>query len=70
MQCPKCGSKERVKSGFMNGKQRYKCKSCKCNFTQSNQRGASQENKRGEKKATDGQTKEKTDNLLNPSARA
>ena len=41
MQCPKCGSKERVKSGFMNGKQRYKCKSCKCNFTQSNKRGAS-----------------------------
>ena len=41
MQCPKCGSKERVKSGFMNGKPRYKCKSCKCNFTQSNKRGAS-----------------------------
>ena len=41
MQCPKCGSKERVKSGFMNGKQRYKCNSYKCNFTQSNKRGAS-----------------------------
>ena len=24
--CPKCGKKEKVKNGFMKGKQRYKCK--------------------------------------------
>jgi transposase-like protein len=24
--CPKCGRKEKVKNGFMRGKQRYKCK--------------------------------------------
>ena len=41
MKCPKCASEEKVKSGFMNGKQRYKCKCCNCNFTQSNKRGAS-----------------------------
>jgi len=41
MKCPKCCSEEYVKSGFMNKKQRYKCKSCNCNFTQSRKRGAS-----------------------------
>ena len=35
MQCPKCESEIYVKSGFMKGKQRYKCKDCGCNFTQS-----------------------------------
>lgn len=33
MQCPKCASVEAVKNGKMNGKQRYKCKCCGCNFT-------------------------------------
>ena len=33
MTCPKCGSNKRVKSGFMNGKQRYLCKYCGCNYT-------------------------------------
>ena len=33
--CPKCGSKDRVKNGFMKGLQRYKCKSCGCNYTKS-----------------------------------
>ena len=31
--CPKCGKKEKVKNGFMKGKQRYKCKHCGCNYT-------------------------------------
>ena len=31
--CPKCGKKEKVKNGFMKGKQRYKCKCCGCNYT-------------------------------------
>ncbi len=31
--CPKCGSVERVKSGFNRGKQRYLCKNCGCNYT-------------------------------------
>jgi len=26
--CPKCGSKECVKDGIINGKQRYRCKKC------------------------------------------
>jgi transposase-like protein len=33
MNCPKCKSSEKVKSGKMNGKQRYKCKKCGCNFS-------------------------------------
>ena len=43
MQCPKCVSKEYVRSGFTRGKQRYQCRKCKCNFTQSQKRGASLE---------------------------
>ena len=35
MHCPKCHCKENTKSGFTRGKQRYKCKNCGCNFTQS-----------------------------------
>jgi hypothetical protein len=45
MHCPKCLSEDFVKSGFNKGKQRYKCRKCKCNFTQSNRRGASLERK-------------------------
>ena len=30
--CPKCGQKEKVKNGFMRGKQRYKRKNCRCNY--------------------------------------
>ena len=40
MNCPKCGSEDYVKSGFMKGKQRYKCRKCTCNFTQDHKRGA------------------------------
>ena len=35
MNCPKCRSAEAVKNGTMNQKQRYKCKNCGCNYTQS-----------------------------------
>jgi len=33
MRCPNCKSEHRVKSGFMKGHQRYKCKECGCNYT-------------------------------------
>ena len=39
MKCPKCQSKRKVKSGFTAGKQRYKCKECSCNYTQSHKKG-------------------------------
>lgn len=35
MNCPKCGCTDAVKNGTMNKKQRYKCKQCGCNYTQS-----------------------------------
>jgi len=35
MNCPKCSQAEAVKNGKMQGKQRYRCKSCGCNYTQS-----------------------------------
>ena len=35
MTCPKCACSEAVKNGKMQGKQRYRCKSCGCNYTQS-----------------------------------
>ena len=34
--CKKCWSTEYVKNGNANGNQRYKCKNCKCNFTDTN----------------------------------
>ena len=30
--CKNCGSEHTVKSGVVAGKQRYKCKKCRCNF--------------------------------------
>jgi transposase-like protein len=33
MNCPKCSCDKRVKSGFIKGVQRYKCKCCGCNYT-------------------------------------
>jgi transposase-like protein len=33
MKCPKCSSEKNVKSGFTNGRQRYKCKECSCNYS-------------------------------------
>ena len=37
--CPKCESESYVKNGKVGGKQRYKCKQCGCNFTQSHAHG-------------------------------
>jgi len=39
MQCPKCCSDKHRKNGFINKKQRYTCKECGCQFTQSHKRG-------------------------------
>lgn len=33
MKCPKCSCEERVKSGKVKDRQRYKCKKCGCNYT-------------------------------------
>jgi transposase-like protein len=33
MNCPKCSCDKSVKSGFIKGVQRYKCKCCGCNYT-------------------------------------
>jgi transposase-like protein len=33
MNCPKCASEKKVKSGFTKGRQRYKCKECGCNYS-------------------------------------
>ena len=33
MNCPKCTSNNKVKSGIVKGKQRYKCNDCGCNYT-------------------------------------
>ena len=33
LRCKGCGSGEHIKNGFMRGKQRYRCKACGLNFT-------------------------------------
>ena len=33
MNCPKCSSDSKVKAGFIDGKQRYKCRSCNYHFS-------------------------------------
>ncbi len=35
IRCPKCRGTTSVKNGIVRGLQRYKCKSCGCNYTQS-----------------------------------
>ena len=37
--CKRCGSAEQVKNGLMRGKQRYLCKECGLNFTDTPARG-------------------------------
>jgi transposase-like protein len=37
--CKGCGGVEQVKNGFMRGKQRYRCKACGLNFTDTPPRG-------------------------------
>jgi transposase-like protein len=39
LRCKGCGGEEHVKDGFMRGKQRYRCKACGLNFTDTPPRG-------------------------------
>ena len=39
LRCKGCGGEEHVKNGFMRGKQRYLCKACGLNFTDTPPRG-------------------------------
>jgi hypothetical protein len=41
LRCKRCGSEEQVKNGFMKGLQRYHCKACGLNFTETPPRGFS-----------------------------
>ena len=45
MKCKRCGSEKSVKNGFNKGNQRYKCKDCKYNYTDTPPRGFSLETK-------------------------
>jgi transposase len=42
VKCFRCGGEDCVKSGFMQGQQRYKCKSCGYHFINKPRRGRSQ----------------------------
>jgi transposase len=39
LRCKRCGSGEHVKNGGMRGKQRYRCRACGLNFTDTPPRG-------------------------------
>src|SRR5829696_1810410 len=39
LRCKRCGSEEHVKNGLMRGQQRYRCKDCGLNFTNTPARG-------------------------------
>src|SRR3954464_14898384 len=39
LRCKRCGAEEYVKNGFMKGLQRYRCKACGLNFTDTPPRG-------------------------------
>jgi transposase len=39
LRCKGCGGEKHVKNGFMRGKQRYRCKACGLNFTDTPPRG-------------------------------
>ena len=39
LRCERCGCDEQTKNGFMRGKQRYRCKDCGLNFTDTPPRG-------------------------------
>ena len=39
LRCKRCGSEEQTRNGFMRGKQRYRCKACGLNFTDTPPRG-------------------------------
>ena len=39
LRCKRCASEEHVKNGFMKGLQRYRCRACGLNFTDTPPRG-------------------------------
>src|SRR6266567_2050367 len=39
LRCKRCGGEEQVKNGLMRGKQRWRCKGCGLNFTDTPPRG-------------------------------
>ena len=39
LRCKRCGAEGHVKNGFMRGKQRYRCRACGLNFTDTPPRG-------------------------------
>ena len=39
LRCKRCGAEEHVKNGLMRGEQRYRCKTCGLNFTDTPPRG-------------------------------
>ena len=39
LRCKRCGSEDHVKNGRMRGQQRYRCKACGLNFTDTPARG-------------------------------
>jgi transposase len=39
LRCKRCGSEEHIKNGLMRGKQRFRCKACGLNFTDTPARG-------------------------------
>ena len=39
LRCKRCGAEEHVRNGFMKGLQRYRCKACGLNFTDTPPRG-------------------------------
>ena len=39
LRCKRCGGEEHVENGFMKGLQRYRCKACGLNFTDTPPRG-------------------------------
>ena len=39
LRCKRCGSEDHVKNGLMRGQQRYRCKACGLNFTDTPARG-------------------------------
>lgn len=41
LKCKKCGSNQHIKSGHVRGHQRYKCKQCNCQYTDTKPRGVS-----------------------------
>ncbi len=38
LKCKNCGSAKKVKNGFVEGVQRYKCKDCGCNYIEGDKR--------------------------------